>query len=340
MVRRVKARFAGREVEFVDREAALRQLDELAERGTFPVHVVYGPEGCGKTVLLMQARAVLEDRGYHVVYVDPLAREADHVLQYTPSIRDVVRRVLASVPEPYSRIVDVAIGIAREAVRRLGRPDVAILMDDVFQAVGVDKAETYVKALLNLIEHPPGSYGKIAVIVTSSEGVTRARIGRHDWATFRILWNMSHDGFAQLYEQLPGPKPPLDEAWRWTGGNPRALERLYGAGWDVEGAIDDIAKLRNLKVWAVSGGERDVLLEALEDPDTMFRRAHEEAVRKVRDQLIEKNLIIEIWDRDRRSWIDVPPPERDPDLGIGRYYAWQTPLHREAVRRALEVTGP
>ena len=332
---KVRVRFAGREVEFVDRETALRQLDELAERGTWRPLVVYGPEGCGKTALLRQARAVLEDRGYHVVYVDPLAREADHVLQYTPSIRDVVRRVLASIPEPYSRIVDVAIGIAREAVRRLRRPDVAVLMDDVFQAVGVDKAEMYVKALLNLIEHPPGSYGKIVVIVTSSEGVTRARIGRHDWATFRILWNMPRDGFTQLYDLLPSPKPSLDEAWRWTGGNPRALERLYGAGWDVEGAIDDIAKLRNLKVWAVSGEERDVLLEVLEDPDTMFRRAHEEAVRKMRDQLIEKNLIIEIWDRDRRSWMDVPPPERDVELGIGRYYAWQTPLHREAVRRAL-----
>jgi len=35
-------------------------------------------------------------------------------------------------------------------------------------------------------------------------------------------------------------------------------------------------------------------------------------------------------------WIDVPPPERDPELGIGRYVAWRTPLHREAVRRAIE----
>ncbi|GAB6944937.1 hypothetical protein JCM14467A_17190 [Vulcanisaeta sp. JCM 14467] len=38
----------------------------------------------------------------------------------------------------------------------------------------------------------------------------------------------------------------------------------------------------------------------------------------------------------RTQWIDEPPPERDPELGIGRYVAWQTPLHREAVRKALE----
>jgi hypothetical protein len=30
-----------------------------------------------------------------------------------------------------------------------------------------------------------------------------------------------------------------------------------------------------------------------------------------------------------------PPPERDPELGIGKYLAWQTPIYREAVRRAL-----
>jgi hypothetical protein len=40
--------------------------------------------------------------------------------------------------------------------------------------------------------------------------------------------------------------------------------------------------------------------------------------------------------RQRPSfWIDQPPPERDPELGIGKNVAWQTPIHREAVRRAL-----
>ena len=37
-------------------------------------------------------------------------------------------------------------------------------------------------------------------------------------------------------------------------------------------------------------------------------------------------------------WVDEPPPERDPELGVGRNVAWQTPLHREAVRRALRET--
>jgi len=46
-----------------------------------------------------------------------------------------------------------------------------------------------------------------------------------------------------------------------------------------------------------------------------------------------------VWDRDEYFWIDVPPPEKDPELGIGRRYAWQSPLHREAVRRVLSAAS-
>jgi hypothetical protein len=38
---------------------------------------------------------------------------------------------------------------------------------------------------------------------------------------------------------------------------------------------------------------------------------------------------------DELSWINKTPLEKDPDVGIGRELAWQTPLYREAVKRAL-----
>jgi hypothetical protein len=41
-------------------------------------------------------------------------------------------------------------------------------------------------------------------------------------------------------------------------------------------------------------------------------------------------------ERRQEHWIDEPPPQKDLKLGIGKRMAWQTPLHREAVRRALE----
>jgi hypothetical protein len=53
-------------------------------------------------------------------------------------------------------------------------------------------------------------------------------------------------------------------------------------------------------------------------------------------ELIARNLIVyNVYDRDVWLWIDEPPPERDVELGIGKYVAWQTPIHREAVKRAI-----
>jgi len=55
------------------------------------------------------------------------------------------------------------------------------------------------------------------------------------------------------------------------------------------------------------------------------------------NELVEKNLIIyNMHSRLEYRWIDTPPPERDLELGIGRYVAWQTPLHREAVKKVIK----
>ena len=49
-MKRARLHFIGRVVEFVDRDRALEWIRELAVKGTPLVHVVYGPEGCGKTL--------------------------------------------------------------------------------------------------------------------------------------------------------------------------------------------------------------------------------------------------------------------------------------------------
>jgi len=82
---------------------------------------------------------------------------------------------------------------------------------------------------------------------------------------------------------------------------------------------------------------RDWLTEAIDDPDRLWGRGAPEDLLK---WLVEKNIVIyNMHHREPQFWIDEPPPERDPELGIGRHVAWQTPLHREAVRRALEEVG-
>ena len=55
------------------------------------------------------------------------------------------------------------------------------------------------------------------------------------------------------------------------------------------------------------------------------------------NKLVELNLVVDdVPSRDPDLWVDEPPPEKDPELGIGKYVAWQTPLHREAVKKALQ----
>jgi len=153
---------------------------------------------------------------------------------------------------------------------------------------------------------------------------------------------MSREGFRELYELLPEPKPPFEEAWRITGGNPEMLERLYEYGWSVEDVVDWLVRSKNLESFALSlsRGEAEILLQAVEDPDIMIERLREPEAQQLERKLVELNLTVGLWSRSSRGWIDVPPPEKDLELGIGRFYAWQTPLHREAVRRYISrLTG-
>jgi len=335
-MRRIRVSFADLSVEFVDRDRALEQVRELGEKGTYPVYVVYGPEGCGKSALLKQAKAILEEEfGYHVVYTNPLAERAEEILQFTPSVKDIVKEVFNLFPEPYSKIVDVAVSIAYRVIKRFSKPRVAVLMDDIFQAVGLDKAEIYTKMLLNLIEWPPAEYERIVVLVASSEGVTGRRVGRHNWADIFVMWNMPREGFEELYRMLPATKPPLEEVWKLTGGNPRYLGELYRHSWSVDAVVDGITRRRGIKQLAAKWGE--ALVRVVEDPDYLWER-YPETDALIND-LVEANLVAEVWDRKPYLWFDDSPPEKDPELGIGREYAWQTPLHREAVRRALQSLG-
>jgi GTPase SAR1 family protein len=335
VVRRVRLSFADLEVEFTDRDRAIQQVLEWSERGTwFPV-VVFGPEGCGKTAWLKQAAEVLRERGYEVFYIHPLDKLV-YAEVSIPSIREAflefARKALAE--DALSRIAWALFDFVRDLLK-VRKAKVAIVADDVFQAIGLRYAAAYVKGLLNMIEHPVERYEKIVAIVATSEGVSRSEIGRHRWANLMPMWNMSKEGFEKLYERIPDPKPSFEDVWRLTGGNPGMLAKLYRARWSVDEVIKSIIASKDLGTFilSLSAEERKWLLEAVENPDTLPAKERLQLMQK----LIELNLIISsIMYRDPELWIDQPPPQKDLELGIGKYVAWQTPLHREAVRKALQ----
>ena len=332
-MKKVKLLFAGLEVEFADREKAISQLQEWVEKGTWQPVVIYGPEGCGKTTLLRQAAQTLEEAGYALFYLHPLDR-VFHADIEEPDIRkaflELAQRALSE--DSLGRVAWAVFDFIREALKRRRRK-IAVLADDVFQVIGVQYAAAYVKGLLNMIEHPLYHYENIVVLVATSEGVSRGEIGRHRWADLRAMWNMSIDGFKQLYDKLPSPRPPLEEAWRWTGGNPWMLARLYQAGWDKEAVTIDILENKKL-IPSFIEKWRTHLAQAVEDPDALWSP---DTPDELINSLTERNLIVyNMHSRLESRWVDQPPPERDPELGIGRHVAWQTPLHREAVKKALE----
>jgi hypothetical protein len=188
--------------------------------------------------------------------------------------------------------------------------------------------------LLNLIEYPPASCDAIVYIIATSEGVTRGKIGRHLWSLLKPMWNMSKSGFEELYEKIPGQKPPFEKIWKITGGNPRMLAELYEFKWDIELVIRNLIESKKLDTFisSLSGYEKKWLSEAIIDPDSLLTRDRIPLLNK----LVELNLVIDaIPERDPRIWIDVPPLERDLELGIGKHVAWQIPLYKESIKKVL-----
>ena len=99
-----------------------------------------------------------------------------------------------------------------------------------------------------------------------------------------------------------------------------------------------MASLRKLLYFvnSLTSDERKWLSEALEDPHALLTWERIPLL----DKLVERNLVLDdIPPRSTDLWVDTPPPEEDPDLGVGRHVAWQTPLHREAVRAALKAAA-
>ena len=132
---------------------------------------------------------------------------------------------------------------------------------------------------------------------------------------------------------MAGAESSFKETWRWASGNPRMLVRLYENRWSVEEVVLRLMREKGLTAEFVRRWGR-WLEAAVEDPETLWAGdVPEELIR----ELEARNLIVyNMYDRDPYFWIDQPPPERDPELGIGKNVAWHTPLHREAARRALK----
>ncbi len=311
----------GKWVNFVDREVELSQLFDFAERGhPFPI-AVYGPEGCGKTTLLKCFLEELRDRDYVAIYVDALElQDLNRAMLCTHrEVWEIVQSLAGAVPvgENIAKTITLLLRKLHEKLSLRGKRLVVIL-DDVYRAVGIENAVRYTKLLYEWISnlHTEFNVKHVLFVLTTSEGLSKRELYRHTYVHVYMMWNLPKEGFYELVRQLDVPVDP-DVLWRLTGGNPRVLIDIATHSWDIDRWLRYVIhRVSSL----VRDLDQDRLRRLAEDPDSDWELA------KV---LEERGLMIEL----NRAHVLGIEPKPDPELGIGKEWAWQIPAYRNAIAK-------
>lgn len=310
---------------FTDRKVELEKLLKLCEKGYHTPIVVYGPEGCGKTTLLNYLRHILSrSKEFVVVYVDALQESVQEALKIVPEIdRREIMKMLESlarmdIREILVRVYDIVHILITKL--KLSKKKLVILIDDVYKCLGLENVDKYTKMLYELIGwkfRRELMLDSVLVLLTTSEGVSKRELLKHTYVNVYMLWNMSHNGFKLLYEQLR-PEISFEDAWILTGGNPRALLELYEDNWDVDKYVRRI--LQKVSV-IIEDLPKDRLRRLVEDPDSDVELAR---------VLEDRGLMIRLL-RGELCLSEEPSPDRE--LGIGEKWAWKIPAYRLAIEK-------
>jgi hypothetical protein len=329
-------------VRFVNRSAELAALMGLAERGTGVPLYIYGPEGCGKTRLLREFVARLAGRdGFLAVYIDALEEaDASRAVAGSQELLDVLLKAVEKLHGPIGVLLAYAIVrvLARMEASRIRGKHVVVVVDDVARPIGLDSIEAYMKNLLKLVEYelPEKEPSSILVVASTSEGLSVKRLRRHPtWSSIRLLWNLPREGFEQLASLLNPPNArAVEEAWRLTGGNPRALIEIATAyNWNTSLWLREVEANIAIPLFAeirARGLER-ALYKLVEDVDAIVKEPSNELLELAR--LLEENNVI-IYKAS--PTLDGSTLAAGAELGIGRLYAWQLPAYRLAFKRSLQ----
>ncbi len=327
------------EPKFVNRVKELQSLNRLVQKGsTLPIYL-YGPEGCGKTRLLKEFTKSL--RNVIAIYIDALESEnIQKALLTTPSdiLSDLVKELIKEVTKPIGSWLSERLWALIKRLKtklRIKDKPLVIVVDDITRAIGFDRVEWYVKWLYETIkklyeEYQPSS---ILIVATTSEGQSLELILRHTYATVRLIWNLDYKAFKELALQFNPPSEDLiEEAWLYTGGNPRILiEISQDYNWRIQEWFKNLTfKLTSIARQIKSKSLQEQAKYLIEDPDNVEEKASmkmEEAYKL----LVEHNLFI------YKGMLTLHGEEvvENLELGIGRHYAWQIPAYKMALSELI-----
>ncbi len=162
----------------------------------------------------------------------------------------------------------------------------------------------------------------VFILTTTSEGLSRKLLARHNYVRLRELWNLSFEATQKLLEVLKSPPSIRNDIWFLTGGNPRSIVELWRKNWDVKMWINEIK-------FSIKPLIEDLVKEFKTELKRVVKNIDEVLeFPTLREKLLNANLITPI----DRPCLGYTPPI-DEKLGIGEYYAWQIPAYRMILER-------
>ena len=292
---------------FVGRASEISALELLSNKGAPTPIYLYGPEGCGKSRLVREFVSYFSGLS---VYVDAIEESnLSGAIMFSPILKEVLLK---------RSLRDVRIFIA---------------VDDVSKVIGLGKIDLYIKWLYELLwrirtEHKPKS---ILIVATTSEASSLRAIAKHSYADVRLIWNLNEVDFWKLASQLNPPSDSdVEMAWKYTGGNPRMLIDIAERyNWNIGMWMRAVRKRVEAMGVIERVKSRNLFFElrrVIEEPD--------EISFDLAELLIDENLLI----NKSALTLDDKEIEKNPDLGIGRKYAWQAPVYRYVIDQLLQIS--